>query len=97
MRRVTLPATGRMLPAIARSRVVLPQPDGPTTPTNSRGADPQIDVDQHVLGAVAARDALDRDERRAHCGYSAVSGATFAGVNSFSAVASPPIASVIVT
>ena len=35
LRRVTLPEAGSMLPATARRSVVLPDPDGPTTPTNS--------------------------------------------------------------
>src|SRR5687768_6351402 len=37
-RRRTVPTTGGTAPMIVRRRVVLPEPDGPTTPTNSPGA-----------------------------------------------------------
>ena len=101
-RRRTLPCAGRMLPAITRSAVVLPAPEGPTIPTNSPVVDREIDVDEHRLVEVAAGDAREREQfvvlaAGAHCGYVALSGATSPGSNAFRALASPPIASVIVT
>ena len=43
--------TGRTLPAIARSSVVLPEPDGPTIADELARADGEVDVDEHGLGA----------------------------------------------
>ena len=45
------PDVGRSSPAMVRSSVDLPQPEGPTKTTNSPSSDLQIDVVQHVDGA----------------------------------------------
>ena len=68
------PARGRLSawlkPAIRRSRVVLPQPEGPRKANNSPGADLEIDRLQDLVVAVGQVDALRSECRRAarRCG-----------------------------
>ena len=63
----TVPAVTFSSPAIIRSSVDLPQPDGPTSTTNSPVADLQRDVVDRVDAAVVdLRHALERDRRSAH-------------------------------
>ena len=56
------PLSGRSKPAIRRSVVVLPQPDGPSSEKNSPGVDLQVDaVDRGDVGeALPQLDELDR-------------------------------------
>ena len=57
----TRPASGSSKPAIIRSEVVLPQPDGPSSEKNS----PARDLDRHVVDrdhvAEALRDGVEAD------------------------------------
>ncbi len=46
-----------------RSRVDLPQPDGPTSTTNSPSLDPQVDVDQDLGLAIALVERVDAQRR----------------------------------
>ena len=52
------PAVCVSSPAMMRSRVVLPQPEGPRKQTNSPCADRQVDVGQRLEGAERLADAL---------------------------------------
>ena len=59
--RCTAPAVGASKPAIIRSTVVLPEPDGPSIAKNSPSRDLEVDrVDGHdvVVGAAAAAEHL---------------------------------------
>ena len=63
-----LPAVGCSKPAISRSVVVLPQPDGPSSEKNSPLAIVQVDVVDRGLGeALRQRDQLDLPT--SHVGY----------------------------
>ena len=56
------PEVGVSKPAIMRSVVVLPQPDGPSKATNSPGSDSEIDAIDHPRLAVEALfDAFEPD------------------------------------
>ena len=46
---VIVPCVGSMKPAITRSRVVFPHPDGPRKVTNSPGGDLEVDAAQHLV------------------------------------------------
>ena len=69
------PEVGSPRPAMMRSAVDLPQPDGPSRLTNS----PSHDVERHVLQRDRAvreglRDAAERDERGARLARGAIAG-----------------------
>ena len=51
------PEVGASSPAIMRRSVDLPQPDGPTSTTNSPSSIDEIDVGEHLRRAVALVDA----------------------------------------
>ncbi len=79
----TLPELGALRPAISRSAVDLPQPDGPSSETNSPLADVEIERPQrHHAVVIDLGDAAkaDREARRAGAGVGQGSGSTIAGV-----------------
>ena len=88
-RRPARAAVGRLKPAIRRSSVVLPQPDGPRKAKNSPGGISRFDVLQHMVVAVGQIDAADRhadgaraprrrwrvhDDRFVHCRAPGIAG-----------------------
>ena len=55
----TRPLSAWLKPAMRRSSVVLPQPDGPRKAKNSPGRDLDVDVLEDAVRAVGEVDALD--------------------------------------
>ena len=56
-----MPASGISKPAIIRSTVVLPEPDGPSMEKNSPSPMVEVDVVDRSDGAEPAREAAQRD------------------------------------
>ena len=93
---------------MARSRVVFPDPDGPTMPTKSPALTDEGGVDDDGVAVVGAGHIVEPDQRPGrrrvlgrrtaggHCGYSASSGAVGVSGTASRAAASPPSASIIV-
>ena len=81
--KVTRPARGAISPEMARSRVVLPAPLGPTTATASPALTREADVPERREGAVAGGDAVQLEHQPSStgspryasmtCGFSATS------------------------
>ncbi len=71
----TSPADGRSSPAMHLSSVVLPQPDGPTTQTNSPSSIENVTSPDRVrrgrAAAVGLAEPLDLEHRHRYCGVAA--------------------------
>ncbi len=63
----TSPLCAWLKPAMSRSRVVLPQPDGPRNAKNSPGRIMEADVLEDMVRAVEQIDVADVDIHRVAC------------------------------
>ena len=76
-----LPSLSGSRPRIARSRVVLPEPLGPSTATSSPGLDGEVEPAPQLAVAATERGARDLERRRRHGASASARASMFACIH----------------